>query len=88
MQTLERLHVEALLCHMDLTSTNVMLQAYNSTYTWDSVRLIDFGFAQTFDKGVSSLPVHLLQAGCLRVAAAALAALDRILVFEHFPNFA
>ena len=70
-QTLELLHVRALICHLDITNTNVMMQAH-STYMWDSLRLIDFGFARSFDKGVSSLPTHLLQTVCVRLAAAAL----------------
>ena len=87
-QTLEHLHREAWVCHLDLTSTNVMLQAHSSD-VWDGVRLIDFGFAQILEEGMSSVPAHLLQAGYWRVVAAAL---DCLLVcpstFQALPDAA
>ncbi len=59
-QTLEHLHMRANLCHLDLTTTNVMLQDDTSN-GWNVLRLIDFGFAQVFNEGKLALPQCMLQ---------------------------
>ena len=59
-QTLEHLHMRANVCHLDLTITNVMLRDDRSN-GWDVLRLIDFGFAQIFNKGKLLLPQCLPQ---------------------------
>jgi len=46
--------------HLDLTITNVMLQDDRSN-GWDVLRLIDFGFAQLFNKSKLALLQHVLQ---------------------------
>ena len=42
-QTLEHLHILAQVCHLDLTSSNVMLK--DDWSDLDVLRVIDFGFA-------------------------------------------
>ena len=46
------MHLDSNVCHMDITPNNIMLQ-HNPVNEWDTVRLIDFGFAQDFDAGKS-----------------------------------
>ena len=55
MQTLFQLHLESNLCHLDVTPSNIMLQAHCDD-PWDSVRLIDFGFAACFNPGKHQYP--------------------------------
>ena len=50
LQTLNRMHLDSEICHMDITPSNVMLQS-NPGCPWDAVRLIDFGFAKEFNAG-------------------------------------
>lgn len=50
MQTLILMHINSTVCHLDLTPANIMLQAYCDD-AWDTVRLIDFGFAACFNPG-------------------------------------
>ena len=50
MQTLRQLHWASELCHLDLSPANVMMRE-DKCNAWDSVRLIDLAFAQTFDQG-------------------------------------
>ena len=50
-QTLSFLHSVARICHMDISLTNIMLDPLKSS-SWDSVTIIDFGFAQEFDAGI------------------------------------
>lgn len=49
LQTLFHLHV-AKWCHLDVSSGNVMLQRH-SDHPWDTLRLVDFGFAKQFETG-------------------------------------
>lgn len=49
LQTLIQLH-EAKWCHLDVSSGNVMLQWHND-HPWDTLRLVDFGFAKEFETG-------------------------------------
>ena len=51
LQTLLQLHVVKL-CHLDVSPGNVMLQWY-SDHPWDTLRLVDFGFAKQFETGTS-----------------------------------
>ena len=46
MQTLQALHDEAELAHLDLTSNNVMFSSFSGLFKVSDVRVIDFGFAQ------------------------------------------
>ena len=50
MQTLYFMHLNSSVCHLDLTPANIMLQACCDD-PWDTVRLIDFGFAADFNPG-------------------------------------
>lgn len=49
LQTLFQLHV-AKWCHLDVSPGNVMLQ-WHSDHPWDTLRLVDFGFAKHFEAG-------------------------------------
>ena len=49
-QTLWELHCASHLCHLDLSPDNIMLRTDNSN-PWDTLRLIDFGFATEFNPG-------------------------------------
>ncbi len=53
MQTMHYLHVRNL-AHMDVTSSNIMLQQ-TGYKAWDQLRLLDFGFAQLCRAGNHSL---------------------------------
>ena len=44
-QTIQSLHSVGTLCHLDVSSSNIMLRSDNFK-PWDQLRLIDFGFAQ------------------------------------------
>lgn len=50
MQTLCQMHIDAELCHLDVTPRNVMLEAHSSD-PWDTLRLIDFAFSRRFNTG-------------------------------------
>ena len=50
LQTLNHMHVDSKICHLDTTPGNIMLQS-SPANPWDSVRLIDFGFATKFNPG-------------------------------------
>ena len=50
MQTLFFTHLDSNFCHLDVTPSNIMLQTHADS-PWDTVRLIDFGFAASFDPG-------------------------------------
>ena len=50
MQTLYELHCGCGLCHLDLSPSNIML-LWDTSDPWDSIRLIDFGFASKFNIG-------------------------------------
>ena len=50
MQTLFHMHINAALFHMDLAPGNVMLEAHSKD-PYDTVRIIDFGFAKRFNPG-------------------------------------
>lgn len=54
-QTLWRLHCGSNFCHLDLSPDNIMLRSDKSN-PWDTLRLIDFGFAANFNPG--KLPSH------------------------------
>ena len=54
-QTLWRLHCSSNFCHLDLSPDNIMLRSDKSN-PWDTLRLIDFGFAAHFQPG--RLPSH------------------------------
>ena len=49
LQTLFELHVVKW-CHLDVSPGNVMLQSH-SDHPWDTLRLVDFGFAKQFEAG-------------------------------------
>ncbi|KAL0055509.1 hypothetical protein WJX82_001356 [Trebouxia sp. C0006] len=49
LDTLFQLHV-AKWCHLDVSPGNVMLQ-WHSDHPWDTLRLVDFGFAKQFEAG-------------------------------------
>ena len=49
MQTLFHLHLNAALCHLDLTPGNLMLAHRYNPY--DTLRVIDLGFAKRFNPG-------------------------------------
>lgn len=53
LQTLDILHRQARLAHMDLTSSNIM--GLGSADPWDDIRLIDFGLAEKCVPCMSSL---------------------------------
>lgn len=53
MQTLFFLHLDSTVCHLDLTPANIMLQAHCDD-PWDTLRLIDFGFAAIFNPGTNT----------------------------------
>ena len=53
LQTLDVLHRQARLAHMDLTSSNIM--GLDSADPWDDIRLIDFGLAEHCIPCMSSL---------------------------------
>lgn len=59
-QTLWWLHQQSNLCHMDLSPDNIMLRLDKSN-PWDTLRLIDFGFAAKFNPGKhrASLRTHV-----------------------------
>ena len=50
LQTLLHLHM-AEWCHLDVSPGNVMLQSH-SDHPWDTLRLVDFGFAKQFEAGM------------------------------------
>ena len=52
MQTLYALHTYSNICHMDISPANIMFNPLRGS-PWDSVTLIDFGFAQEFDAGIA-----------------------------------
>jgi len=54
MQTLSLLHHTTMTAHMDTSSAYIML-SLKSTQPWDTVRLIDFGFATPSSSGKSQL---------------------------------
>lgn len=54
-QTLWRLHCGSNFCHLDLSPDNIMLRSDKSN-SWDTLRLIDFGFAASLNPG--KLPSH------------------------------
>jgi serine/threonine protein kinase len=60
-QTLQDLHSKAGIAHLDLTSSNVMLRA--DGVLWDTMRLIDFGFAQVCSSG--QLIITVIRKSCL-----------------------
>ena len=47
------MHLDSMVCHMDITPANIMLQS-NPVSLWDTVRLIDFGFAKPLNPGEDS----------------------------------
>lgn len=49
-QTLWYLHFASNICHLDLSPENIMVQ-WDKSNPWDTVRLIDFGFARKFNPG-------------------------------------
>lgn len=49
LQTLFNLHVVKW-CHLDVSPGNVMVQ-WHSDHPWDTLRLVDFGFAKQFETG-------------------------------------
>ena len=53
MQTMHCLHL-CNLAHMDVTSSNIMLQQ-TGYKAWDQLRLLDFGFAQLCRAGKHAL---------------------------------
>ena len=55
MQTLFFMHLGSNLCHLDVTPSNIMLQAHADS-PWDTLRLIDFGFASEFNPGECTEP--------------------------------
>ena len=50
MQTLVLMHLNGTVCHMDLTPANIMLQDHCDD-SWNTVQVIDFGFAAFFKPG-------------------------------------
>ena len=50
LQTLNHMHTDSNVCHLDITPGNIMLQSAPAN-PWDSVRLIVFGFATKFNPG-------------------------------------
>ena len=50
LQTLWQLHCHSNICHLDISPSNVMVRK-DCCNAWDSVRLIDFAFAQHFRTG-------------------------------------
>lgn len=50
LQTLNHMHTDSNVCHLDITPGNIMPQSAPAN-PWDSVRLIDFGFATKFNPG-------------------------------------
>ena len=52
MQTVQRLHVDCKLAHLDISCNNIMLRN-GVPDKWDQVCLLDFGFAQKCVTGVS-----------------------------------
>ena len=50
MQTVHSLHTVAKLCHLDISSNNIMLRT-DSCQPWDNLRLLDFGFSQKCTPG-------------------------------------
>ena len=65
-QTLWNLHCAGNLCHLDVSPENIMLRS-NKSNPWDSLRLIDFGFASRFNPGKqhASLTCMLAAIACL-----------------------
>lgn len=51
-QTMHLLHTDCAMAHLDITSSNVMLR-FDECQSWDQLRLVDFGFAQRCDPGVT-----------------------------------
>ena len=51
LQTLDELHFCSQFCHLDIKPANIMV-LHDRTKWWDTVRLIDFGFARSFNKGI------------------------------------
>ena len=43
LQTLNHMHMDGKVCHLDITPGNIMLQSKPAN-PWDAVRFIDFGF--------------------------------------------
>lgn len=52
LQTLNHMHLDSNVCHMDITPGNIMLQS-KPVNPWDVVRIIDFGFAKWFNEGAA-----------------------------------
>lgn len=50
MQTLFHMHINAAVCHLDLTPGNVMLETHSNN-PYDTVRIIDFGLAKFSNPG-------------------------------------
>jgi len=49
-QTVHLLHTDSNMAHLDITSSNIMLRD-DDYQAWDDLRLVDFGFAQKYNKG-------------------------------------
>lgn len=52
LQTLNHMHLDSNICHLDITPGNIMMQSKPAS-PWDAVRLIDFGFADWFNEGAT-----------------------------------
>ena len=63
MQTLSQLHERAGVAHLDISTANLRLTP-EAPNTWEKLRLLDFGYAQTFQAGVPS-HAHSLK-GCMQ----------------------
>lgn len=55
LQTLDQLHHNAKLCHLNLSGNNIMVLD-SSRDPWDALRLLDFGLAQKCHPGNSWTP--------------------------------
>ena len=70
LQTLAKLHSSGI-CHMDISPSNIMVQT-KAASAWDTIRLIDFGFAKRCDTGLH-LCVMCMQGNFLPMFAACFA---------------
>lgn len=52
LQTLNHMHMDSKVCHLDITPGNIMLQ-FKPANPWDVVRFIDFGFGTKFEPGTA-----------------------------------